>query len=168
MQFATSDHNNTYQYLFLYFKFGQMKTIIPPISMQSLNFDIVVADRSLILGTCIHVARNFSHNDARYFIFWGSNTTSYLRGMSTRKYPFLGLNEVSNITSTFPAGVHLYQALETRDRIVTRYTYLQAYTSMTKVLYASAFIERPFLLALLLGKVYIKEQSHFVHIQQHG
>ena len=97
-----------------------MKT---PISMQSLNFDIVVADRSLIPSACIHVMLNFSHNDARYSIFWGSNTTSYLRGMSTRKYPFLGLNEVSNITSTFPAGVHLYQALATRDRTVTRYTY---------------------------------------------
>ena len=31
MQFATSDHNNTYRYFFLYFKFGQMN-----ISMQFL------------------------------------------------------------------------------------------------------------------------------------
>ena len=110
--------------------------------MQSLNLDIVVVDRSLILSACIHLALNFSHNDARYSIFWGSNTTtSYLRGMSTRKYPFLGLNDVSNITSTFPAGVHLYQALARRDRTVTRYTYSQAYTPMTKALDPSAFKE---------------------------
>lgn len=133
--------------------------------MQSLNLDIVVVDRSLILGACIHLALNFSHNDARYSIFWGSNTTtSYLRGMSTRKYPFLGLNDVSNITSTFPAGVHLYQALARRDRTVTRYTYSQAYTPMTKALDPSAFKERPFLLALLLGKDYVKEQTYFAHI----
>ena len=95
-QFATSDHNNTYRYFLFYI--SNSNTIIPPISMQSLNFDTVVADRSLMLSACIHVALYFSHNDAKYSIFWGSNTTSYLRGMSTRKYPSLGLNEVSNIT----------------------------------------------------------------------
>ena len=35
-----------------------MKTIIPPISMQSLNFIIVVADRSLILGTTSYLKRD--------------------------------------------------------------------------------------------------------------
>ena len=39
--------------------------------------------------------------------------------MSTRKYPFLGLNELSNITSTFPTGTYLYGAIPRRDRAVT-------------------------------------------------
>ena len=64
--------------------------------------------------------------------------------------------------------MHLYQALATRNCTVTRYTYSQAYTPMTKASDPSAFKERPFLLALLLGKGYVKEQPHFVHIQQHG
>lgn len=139
-QFLTSDHNTTYRYFFVYFKFGQMKTIVPPISMQSTNLD------------------------PRFSMFWSSNTISYFRGISTRKYPFLGLNELSNITSTFPAGVHLYQAIARRDRTVTRYTYSQAYTPLTKALDPSAFKNRPFLLALLLGKDYIKEQPALAHI----
>ena len=163
-QFQTSDHNTTYRYFFVYFKFRQMKTIVPPISTQSLNLDIVVADKSLILGASIHVALNFSHNDPGFSMFWSSNTISYLRGISTRKYPFLGLNELSNITSTFPAGVHLYQAIARRDRTVTRYTYSQAYTPLTKALDPSAFKNRPFLLALLLGKDHIKEQPDLSHI----
>ena len=65
-QFQTFDHNTTYRYFFVYFKFRQMKTIVPPISTQSLNLDIVVADKSLICGMSIHVALNFSHNDPRY------------------------------------------------------------------------------------------------------
>ena len=152
-QFLTSNHNTTYRYFFVYFKFGQMKTIVPPNSMQSLNLDIVVADRSLILGASIHVALNFSHNDPRFSVFWRSNTTSYLRGISTGKYPFLGLNLLSNITSTFSAGVHLYQAIAKRDQTVSRYTYSQAYTPLTKVLDPSAFKTDHSFLHFCWGKI---------------
>ena len=110
-----------------------MKTIVPPLSLHSLNLDKVVADPSHILGASIHVALNFSHNNRTFSVFWSSdNTAANLRHLSTRKYPFIGLNEVSNVTSTFPAGSHLYLALARRDRTVARYTYSQAYTPLTK------------------------------------
>ena len=40
-----------------------MKTIVPPITMQYLNLDLVVADRSLLLSASIHVALSFAHID---------------------------------------------------------------------------------------------------------
>ena len=56
------------------------------------------------------------------------------------------------------------KAIARRDRTVTRYTYSQAYTPLTKALDPSAFKNRPFLLALLLGKDHIKEQPDLSHI----
>ena len=94
-------HQTTTTPIDTFFYISNSKTIIPPISMQSLNFDTVVADRSLILSACIHVALYFSHNDAKYSIFWGSNTTSYLRGMSTRKYPSLGWMKFQTLPKPF-------------------------------------------------------------------
>ena len=67
---VASDHNTPYHYFFLYFKYGQMKTIIPPLSLHSLNLDTVVADPSHILGASIHVALNFSHNNRTFSVFW--------------------------------------------------------------------------------------------------
>ena len=97
-----------------------MKTINSPISLQPLNLDMVIADTSLLLGVSMHTALNFSHNDRRFSAFWSfDNTARYLRGMSTRKYPFLGLNELSNITSTFPTVTYLYRAIPRRDHAVT-------------------------------------------------
>ena len=72
----------------------------------------------------------------------------------------LGLHKLSNITSTFPTGTHLYQAIPRRDRAVTRYTYAQAYT---KALDSSAFHNRPFLLTLLLGKDYMRDHTEFTN-----
>ena len=142
-----------------------MKTIVPPLSLHSLNLDKVVADPSRILGASIHVALNFSHNNRTFSVFWSSdNTAPYLRGLSTRKYPFIGLNEVSNITSTFPAGSYLYLALAQRDRTVARYMYSQAYTPLTKALNSTAFKNRPFLLTMLLGKEYIRQHPDLSHI----
>lgn len=68
-----------------------------------------------------------------------------------------------NITSTFPTGTHLYQAIPRRDRAVTRYTYAQAYTPLTKALDSSAFHNRPFLLTLLLGKDYVRDHTEFAN-----
>ena len=48
--------------------------------------------------------------------------------------------------------------------ILGKYTYSQAYTPLTKALDPSAFKNRPFLLVLLLGKDYIKEQPALAHI----
>ena len=169
-QFATSDHNTTYHYFFVYFKFGQMKTIVPPITMQSLNLDLVVADSSILLGASIHVALNFAHIDPRYSVFWSTdNTASYLRGMSTRKYPFLGLNEVSNVTSTFPARVQLYQAIASRERTVTRYTYSQAYTPTDESI-GSFCIQKPTISSGTPAgeRLYQGAARPGTHLQQYG
>ena len=69
-----------------------------------------------------------------------------------------------NITSIFPTGTHLYQAIPRGDRAVTRYTYAQAYTPMAKVLDTSAFHDRPLLLTLLLRKDYVREHLEFKNI----
>ena len=83
-QFVAHDRHITYRYYFLYFKYGQMKTIHSPISLQSLNLDMVVANTALLLGPSIHIALNFCHNDQRYSLFWNTDSTAtYLRGMIT-------------------------------------------------------------------------------------
>ena len=92
----------------------------------------------------------------------GAQTTPHRISEACQPENILSWHWTKSPTSPQPAGVHLYQAIARRDRTVTRYTYSQVYTTLTKD--SSAFKNRPFLLALLLGKDYIKEQPDLSHI----
>ena len=60
--FVTNDTHSTYQYYFIYFKFGQQQAVtLIPISLSSTNLYLQIADPSQLLGVSIHLAINFKH-----------------------------------------------------------------------------------------------------------
>ena len=90
-----------------------------PISLASTNLDVVIADPSWLLGASIHLAITFTHQHPRYSVFWSTQpTTEYLQGQNTKRYPFLGLSEIGNTTSTFPRAQSFQQAIQpSNDKI---------------------------------------------------
>ena len=99
--------------------------------------------------------------DPRYSIFWRTQPTfDYLRGQTTKKYSVLGLEVVSNVTSTFPREADLLTAIQWHDRGAVHLTYAQVYTLFTKPLEnTTPLANRPFLLTLLLGMAFISRQA---------
>ena len=97
-------------------------------TLNSTPLDPVVQDESKLLGTSLHHGLNFTHRDSRFTVFWQTRPTfDFLRGQNTRKYPVLGLEEISNVTSTSLRDSDLLAALNRRDRDAVHITYAQAY-----------------------------------------
>ena len=135
-------------------------------TLNSTPLDPVVQDESKLLGTSLHHGLNFTHRDSRFTVFWQTwPTFDFLRGQNTRKYPVLGLEEISNVTSTSPRDSDLLAALNRRDRDAVHITYAQAYTPFTKPLETSTPLSnQPFLLSLLLGKDFIFRQPNLLRV----
>lgn len=68
--------HTTYQFYMMYFKFGQLQPItIIRITLNSTHLDLVIADKSKLLGASFHLGMNFVHHDPCYSIFWRTQPT---------------------------------------------------------------------------------------------
>lgn len=156
---------SSYRFYFAYYKFGQQH-IIPhgrP-TLSNCRLDLVVDKPSKILCASLHFAVNFVHINSEYSLFWSRvDTAQYATGRDTKKYPFMGLSEIGNITSVFPHHLSsLLAAWPGSTRAGINLTYVQAYTPFVKPLDALApFQSHPFLLTLMLGRDYVKNNNNF-------
>ena len=160
----------SYHFYFVYYKFGQQH-IIPPnhLTLSNTQLDLAVNKAGKILCSSLHFAINFSHTSPDFSVFWSRHDTAqFLLGSDTKKYPFMGLVEIGNITSYLPH--HLFSLLAAWPGNVQRginFTYAQAYTPFVKPLdILKPFKSHPFLLTLLLGRDYIRHNSNFRHLVQ--
>lgn len=76
---------------------------------------------------------NFSHiHPNTYSLCWDARKTSiFLSGVRVVNYPFMGLGEFGNITSSFPRAVAIRSAWCVQSRDDVHVTYAQAYTPLT-------------------------------------
>ena len=72
--------------------------------------------------------------------------------------PFFGLSEVGNVTVTKPISDMLLDPWLPSSRDTMSLNYIQFYI---KSLYSMPFIDHPFLLTLMLGKEYVKNNKTF-------
>lgn len=152
-----------FRFYFVYFKLGQQQ------AASTMNLDLVVARKKKILSCSCHFAINFRHKDGRYSVFWDRNQTArFLRGKDVTKYPLLGLGEIGNITATLPKLQSLLSAWPERARSNIIITYAQAYTPFGKLSEEGyrPFEDHPFLVSMLLGQNYIRNNPHFKKIAE--
>ena len=99
LAFRSLPHDFPFRYHFLYVKYGQQLSIP---DLRTLDLGLVTRPRKLALSS-VHVAVNYTHQDSHFSIFWDRpQTTTFLFGSDVVKYPFMGLNELGNITSKRP------------------------------------------------------------------
>lgn len=136
-----------------------------PISIADAGLKPLIMRAEKIEFSCVHFAINYSHDDGGHFsLFWNSDgVRAIIPGRRVVKYPFMGLGEIGNVTSTFPSFPTSFWPGNVRDDV--NITYIQAYTPLVKPMESSRpFSEHPYLLTLLLGKQYIKSRKHFKYI----
>ena len=140
-----------------YNNLGQQQPLTSPRSIRSLNLDMVISDVNKIEYSSCHIAVNFRHTETDYSILWDPTKTAiFLRGQKVVKYPFMGLAEVGNVTSTFPRTALIKNAWRRDSREDIHVTYAQAYTPFNKPMGTRRpFIDHPYLLSFLLGREYV-------------
>ena len=158
--------DDQFTFYFVYMKFGQQQCIIPPLTISSLNLDMVIADVHKIEYSCCHIAVNFHHSSGDYSVFWHATEIAiFLRGKRVVKYPFMGLSEIGNVSSSFPRELELKNAWPRQSRDDIHLTHAQAYTPLIKPMDTSTpFHDHPFLISFLLGREYVKTHKEFQHI----
>ena len=95
------------EFFFVCYKYGQQQSLSAPLDLACLNLSCVVSrPQSILFSTC-HFAVTLTHSDSQFSLFWLMDKTArFLRSRKkVAKYPFMGLGEVGNVTSTSPQVV---------------------------------------------------------------
>ena len=160
--FRSIPEDAPYRFYFTFFKFGQQIQISPPLTLQSCNLSSVINKVRKVQSCSLHIATNFSHDSSNFSTSWNLRKQSDLYlGADVKKYPFFGLSEVGNVTVMKPTSDMLLDPWLPSSRDTMSLNYVQFYTPFTKSLSSMPFIDHQFLLTLMLGKEYVKNNKTF-------